>query len=142
MLTFAIPGVPWWKLLALVPLFYALFLYVKVIAPIVEELTDRGDPELDERELMIRNRAYYHAYKMLSVVFGLSLTYALFTTVFFRDAGLPVPKMVGKFAQLALLLAYLVVALPASVIAWAEPDPHLEDEILEDQIGRKETRYE
>ena len=120
---FAIPGEPWWILLALIPMFYALALYAKLIRPIAQELTDKKDPELDERELMIRNRAYYHAYRMLSIVFGLSLAYALFVTVFFRDAGLPVPKTWVNFAHLTLLLAYLVVSLPASVVAWTEPAP-------------------
>lgn len=120
---FAVPGEPWWILLALLPLIYAFTLYAKLIRPIVGELTEKRDPELDERELMVRNHAYYHAYRLLSAVFGLFLAYLLFATVFFRDAGLPVPSTLGDFAQLALLLAYLVMSLPASVVAWTEPDP-------------------
>ncbi len=76
---------------------------------------------------MIRNRVYYHAYRMLSIVFGLTLAYALFATVFLRDAGLPVPNTLGDFAQLTLLLAYLVMSLPASVVAWTEPNSEPED---------------
>lgn len=126
---FVVASEHWWILLALMPMVYAFALYTKLIQPIAKDLTEKTDRELDERELMIRNRAYYHAYRMLSVVFGLSIAYALFVKVFFSDVNLPVPETLGAFAVLILLLAHLVVSFPASVVAWTEPDPEPEDQL-------------
>lgn len=120
---FAVAGEHWWIILAIVPFVYAIALYAGAIQPIAQDLTDREDPELDERELMVRNRAYYHAYRALGIIFALSLAYALLATVSFGDANLPVPRKLSDFALLILLLAHLLVSLPASVVAWTEPDP-------------------
>ena len=124
---FAVAGERWWIVLAVIPFVFASALYGKVIQPIVRGLTEKEDPELDERELMVRNRAYRRAYQALGAIFVLVLASAASFTVFFGAESLPVPRTLRDFALLTLLLGYLLISLPASIVAWTEPDPASED---------------
>ena len=123
---FKFAGGSWWIILAAVSFVFAFALYGKVIRPIAHDLTEKEDPELDERELMVRNRAYYQAYRALGIIFALALASAAFFTVFFGADELPVPGTLSDFALLMMLLGYLLISLPASIVAWTEPDAETE----------------
>jgi hypothetical protein len=116
--------------LSLGALFVAFSLYAKLLLPIMRELTAKKDPELDERQLAVRNRAYYYAYGILAGVFGLSVLYAMVATLPGSAGGadLPMPSTLNAFTLLILLISHLAISLPASVVAWTEPDPLFDED--------------
>lgn len=112
----------WSVWLAIVPLVAAATLYFKLIMPIREALTEKEDRELDERELVARNRAYFYAFRILGIViFGAVLYGALAAGSAWSE--LPTPRTTSDFGALGILTAFLLGSLPASAAAWTEPDP-------------------
>lgn len=105
--------VPWFTsagILLFLVVFYLLY-------AATGRLADRWKPvsngALDERQLLLRNRAYFWAYILLGV--GASVVF--WNTVI----------KFGFFGAL-LMFAFLYGTLPTAVIAWLEPDP-VRDEI-------------
>jgi hypothetical protein len=43
-------------------------------------------------------------------------------------ADLPMPSTLNAFTLLVLLLSHLAISLPASVVAWTEPDPLFDED--------------
>ncbi|MBL8156629.1 MAG: hypothetical protein JNM70_20800 [Anaerolineae bacterium] len=81
------------------------------------------DRKLDEREIVLRNRAYRSAYITLSSVALLALVYWQIAS----DAGLWLPQ--GEAVQTILIAgAFLFsLTLPSAVLAWIAP-PRLPEE--------------
>lgn len=81
-------------------------------------LADRWEPAcnkaLDERQLILRNRAYFWAY----ILFGIGASVVFWNTAI----GF------GFFASLLMFVA-LYGTLPTAVIAWLEPDPVTEEPV-------------
>ena len=122
----AFGGNHWSVWLAIVPLIVATALYFKLIVPLREALTEKGDRELDERELVVRNRAYFYAFRILGIViFGAVLYGALAAGPAWSE--LPTPRTTSDFGALGILAAFLLGSLPASAAAWTEPDPELDE---------------
>lgn len=114
-------GERWWVLLSFGPLFVAIAIHFRFILPIAKEV-NKKIPNLDERQLALRDRAHYRAYQILGVLFVLTIVYAMLATVL-DGVGLPTPETSAQFSGLIFLLTLLVASLPASMIAWFEPDP-------------------
>lgn len=115
----------WWRIIVLVPMLYVLIAYSRLVTPITKELTELKADKLDERQVMIRNHAYYQAYKMFGMVFVVAFSYTMLASLT-EAAYLPTPATTRDFALLVLLFSLLFGSLPASVIAWTEPDPESE----------------
>lgn len=79
----------------------------------------RADAALDERQRLVRDRAYRLAYRAF---FGLSLTLTLALLVAIAAGWHWLPGERG--ALITLLLGYCAagVSLPAAIIAWTEPE--------------------
>ncbi len=58
----------WSAWLAVAPMVAAATLYFKLVVPIRYSLTEKEDGELDERQLAVRNRAYFYAFRILGLV--------------------------------------------------------------------------
>ena len=122
----AFGGDHWSLWLAIAPMLVAVTIYFKLVVPIREALTEKEDRELDERQLVVRNRAYFYAFRILGVVvFGAVLYGAL--TAGQTWPALPTPQTTSDFGTVGLLAAFLLGSLPASVAAWTEPDPDLDE---------------
>ncbi len=99
-----------WLTVTGVVLFLAGF---SVLYASTERLADRfqrpfhAQPALDERQLFLRNRAYFWSY----LIFGVSIFFA-WTTL----TGL---NWFGIF----MVFSGLYVSLPTAIVAWLEPDP-------------------
>lgn len=119
----AFGGDHWSVWLAVGPMVVAATMYLKLIVPIREALTEKVDRELDERQLAARNGAYFRVFKTLGVaVFG-AVLYGALTL----GSELPAPRTVSDFGILGILVAFLLGSLPASAAAWTEPDPEPEE---------------
>lgn len=116
-----------WSLwLAVVPMIAAATLYFKLVVPIRESLTEKEDRALDERQLAVRNRAYFYAFRLLGLmVFGAVLYGA--SAAGSGGPELPMPRTTSDFGTLGVLVAFLLGSLPASVAAWTEPDSDLDE---------------
>lgn len=122
----AFGGNRWSVWLAVAPLIVTATLYFKLVMPIAQALTEKKDRELDERQLAARNRAYFHAFRILGlVVFGAVLYGALAAGAV--ESELPTPRTISDFGTLGVLVAFLLDSLPAAAAAWAEPDPEPEE---------------
>lgn len=77
-----------------------------------------GDCALDEREVALRNRAYLTAYTILGVG---AIMVALYALIAF-EAGLWLPNEYAQAYAILWGVLILVTMLPASVLAWGEPD--------------------
>ncbi|MEJ2009403.1 MAG: hypothetical protein P8Z30_14825 [Acidobacteriota bacterium] len=75
---------------------------------------DPVDP--DEREMAIRNAAYYRSFRIIRA-YSITLVLAI---PLWQDLGLPIPRQSWMVAF--LLLAFVGVTLPQAVILWTEPD--------------------
>ncbi len=82
-------------------------------------------PDLDERELSVSNQAHYSAYQVLTVVLTTVTTAPLAASPYF-GVDLPLRITHWHFTALYLLFMDLSITLPASVVAWTEPDPEPE----------------
>ena len=113
-------------------LLVTFLLYVVALHPVMD-LTQKRVSKLDERELGIHGRAYFRAYRALGIIFGLTLAYMTLAATphevqmhYGTDFALPTSS---QFSFLSLLYAYLLISLPAAMVAWTEPDvPNMDDE--------------
>ena len=117
---------------AMIFLLVAFVFFVVQLLPVMQGLTQKKVSELDERELGVHGRAYFRAYRVLGVVCGLTLMYmALAATPqevqmhYGTDFTMPTPS---QFSFLGLFYTYLLISLPAAMVAWTEPDPSDLDE--------------
>lgn len=126
-LTFAFTGATSWSVMVLsfcLQLLYAT-IFFRFLQPVMAEVI-RKDRDLDERELSLRNAAHYHAYQILVVAISTVTVAPLGASLYF-GVDLPLPMTGRHFAALFLLFMNLSLSLPASVVAWTEPDPEPED---------------
>jgi hypothetical protein len=77
------------------------------------------EPEPDERELAVRNSAYFHAFRVLAA-------YSIFLFLFAEFFG---PWPFQKFALVGSATMFLILAwtLPQAIILWKEPDMLVEE---------------
>ncbi len=117
-------------LLALLPigawLIWSYLALSQIALPYAAEGVGVKLPPLDERQLQVRDRAFYRAYQLLSSVAGLWIVYETIARTSERQwFWLPV----GFDQYQAVVWGYLLLAmtLPSAVIAWTEPDPAVTD---------------
>jgi hypothetical protein len=99
-----------------------LFAY-KLMRGELWRITNDEDRKLDEREILLRNRAYRGAYITLASALLLALVYWQIAS----DAGLWLPQ--GESAQAILVAGAFLFALtlPSAALAWIAP-PRLPEE--------------
>ena len=129
-LTFGFAQSDSWFVLTVGILVVAFSLHAKLLVPVIKEVTGKKDPELDERQLAVCDRAYGRAYGILGAVFMSVVLYAMLAALpgLLGGVDLPTPRTVSDFALLILLFAHLDVSLPAAVVAWTEPEPLLDED--------------
>lgn len=126
-LTFAFTGASSWSVMNLglgLQLLYAV-IFFRFLRPVMAEVIKK-DRDLDERELSLRNAAHYHAYQVLVVAISTVTVAPLGASLYFR-VDLPLQITGRHFGALFFLFTNLSISLPASVVAWTEPDPEPEE---------------
>lgn len=103
-------------------LFHLLFgLSFVIAARSLRAITQQAkNQELDERQRMIRNHAYFRSYQILSVAVMAMATYLLFA----HRLDVPWLPQVGGVAAAPLYIGFYwaILALPDAIVAWNEPD--------------------
>jgi MFS family permease len=113
----------WWIVIAiLLAQAIHIIVFIRLINPINKEVANKKDPDLDERQLAARNRAHYHAYQILAT-FLISIVTLPMAAALYGGASFPMSFTTWHFQALFLFSTYLIVSLPASALAWMEPDP-------------------
>lgn len=121
----AAEGWRWLMLACSVIFFFPYYSAFQALRAATQGIANEQHPNLDERQQVTRNLAYYRAYTILSSV-------ALFVLFYYGLAlsGIRLPLWVPpakSFLQAVFLPTFLLVnTLPTSIIAWNEPD--LEEE--------------
>lgn len=77
---------------------------------------------LDERQLQVRDRAFYRAYQLLSSIAGLWIVYETIARTNERQ-WFWVPVAFDQYQAIVWGYLLLAMSLPSAVIAWTEPDP-------------------
>ena len=126
-LTYAFAGVDSWRVLTLVLCLQLLYtvIFFRFLRPIMGEVIKK-DRDLDEREISLRNVAHYHAYQILIAVVS-TVTVAPMAASLYFGVELPLQLTQWHLTALFFLFMNLSISLPASVVAWTEPDPEPED---------------
>jgi hypothetical protein len=125
-LALAFAGVEAWSVVLLVLCLRSLYMVIffRFLRPVMKEVIKKT-PDLDERELSVRNQAHYSAYQVLTVVLTTVTAAPLAASLYF-GVDLPLRITHWHFMALYLLFMNLSISLPASVVAWTEPDPEPE----------------
>jgi uncharacterized membrane protein len=125
-LALAFAGVDSWSVVLLVICLQSLYMVIfsRFLRPVMKEVIKKT-PDLDERELSVRNQAHYSAYQVLKVVLTIVTAAPLAASLYF-GVDLPLRITHWHFMALYLLFMNLGISLPASVVAWTEPDPEPE----------------
>jgi len=76
----------------------------------------RSEADLDERELAVRNAAYFTAYRAVAVY----SVFASVALVFSSELSDPAARLL--LGSLVILLVGMIFTLPPAVILWTEPD--------------------
>lgn len=111
--------------LALLPvgllLVFAFLALSQIALPYSSEGVGVTLPPLDERQVQVRDRAFYRAYQILASIFGLWIVYESIARDMTRQ-WFWFPSTTDEYQ--AIVWGYLLVAmtLPSAVIAWTEPD--------------------
>jgi hypothetical protein len=103
-----------------IPLLAAVicFLYAYKLTNSIRNITYAQEKLLDERQRVMRDRAYHHAYQIIAIVFPL---FALFFAWFSELDGLmPVYRAQGMVVYLTALC--FTRMLPTIITAWREPE--------------------
>lgn len=112
-----------WLWLSVPGLLATVAIHSWLLAPFTQRIADKKEGDLDERQRMVRNRAYYSAYQVLGSVVLTALLYWHLDAQQFEGA-LPSPDITGENAtSLFVGILWLIITLPTSIIAWNEPDP-------------------
>lgn len=103
----------------------AFYLVSFAIRGSVQHVADKGDDGLDERQRVVRDRAYRSACHVVTGALMSTLLYGQLASQF--QLWLP---PAGVF-QIGLPLVFaLTFTLPTAIVAWNEPDPEPEEEDL------------
>jgi hypothetical protein len=91
--------------------------YISIAKPV--PYTGPGDP--DERELAVRNRSYYFAFRLMAL-------YAVLLWPVFLIMNMNVRSIsVSLSATLVFPLIVMALTLPQAVVLWTEPDVPVDD---------------
>ncbi|NWH08728.1 MAG: hypothetical protein HXY22_08825 [Alphaproteobacteria bacterium] len=93
-----------------------------------------GECALDEREIVVRNRAYQSAYGILSIYVMSVAVYGMIAL----DAGLWLPRNFAQSQMVVWFTLLTAMTLPSSILAWLEPDEPGGDKIP--PIGTSDMR--
>lgn len=108
----------WFLLLVLAPGSVTLLSFVGLYTA-THSIADQPDKRLDERQRLIRDRAYRSAYQVLAAVFLMS---ALYSYIALDSGSLWFPRTANQLNAFFWGAMLLAMTLPTAIIAWTEPD--------------------
>ena len=101
----------------------AIVIYFRFLHRLAREANSKVPRGFDERQISIRDRAYHRAYRILGNLFLLTVACVVLYARYDAARFLPLPETSTEISGMLLASTYLVATLPASVMAWIEPDP-------------------
>ncbi|GAA5513493.1 hypothetical protein Dcar01_02231 [Deinococcus carri] len=108
-----------WNGLSAAGMVIVVFGWSRLLFPGFMGLPRLDQPDLDERQRAVLTRAYATAYQVLAL--GLLLVYAY---GWLTDVLPGLPRLTGGVNAIMLVgLVWIVMGLPAAILAWTEPDP-------------------
>jgi hypothetical protein len=113
----------WWTLVGLLGILATVAIYTWLLAPSTQKIAGKKEEDLDERQMIVRNRAHHTAYQILGSVVAAALLYPQINHLYL-DGQLWAPSItVQNLPSVMVSAIWLIVTLPTSVIAWMELDP-------------------
>lgn len=109
-----------WNPLAVVGIIVMVFGWTRLIIPGYLGLPRMDQPDLDERQRAVVTTAYALAYRVVVVGLLATCSYLLLTDLFTK---LPELGGIADGSLLVIGLVWIVMGLPAAILAWNEPDP-------------------
>ncbi len=115
----------WWMMLALVGIVASVFIHDRLLARFTQNIANKVDAALDERQAAIRNDAHRTAYRVLGsvVVVALVVLQMLTTGPLSERPWAPQISTREIVAPVCTTILWIYITLPTAVIAWREPDP-------------------
>lgn len=109
-------------LIPLVPSVVCVVLFIVLLSSRAGRVVQSREKDLDERQRMVRDRAYRYAYRVIAPLFLLVASYLVFLPIFAAQPGLNLPLPTNMMEGLACLWAVMliVLTLPTSIITWME----------------------
>ena len=124
-------GVCWWLHLVVYPAFSFAMVGVAVVLILLwsrlisrQYITNLPLNQLDERQQVVRGKAYQTAYRILT---GLVMLLGLYVGIGSFNAQLFLPRDFWAWIIAFFGLAILITSLPSAVFSWTEPDPQDEE---------------
>ncbi len=109
---------PLWNALGAAGIVIMVFGWSRLVLPGFMGLPRLDQPDLDERQQTVLTSAYARAYQMLAAGLMLVLAYGVIAENF---TALPrLPESGNTIIVVGLL--WVVISLPAAILAWTEPD--------------------
>lgn len=108
-----------WSPLAVGGVIVLVFGWARLVVPGYLGLPQPDRPDLDERQRAVVTNAYASAYRVVVTGLMAACAYLLLTDLF---AGLPGLGRLSDSAIMVVGLIWVVIGLPAAILAWNEPD--------------------
>jgi hypothetical protein len=113
----------WWMLLALVGVVTTVLIHGRLLVLFTQEIANKLDADLDERQTAVRDSAHRAAYQILgSLVLGaLFLLWVIIEPL----GGRPWTPQISIQDPTTIFVTtlWVYITLPTAVIAWREPAP-------------------
>lgn len=108
-----------WSPLAVGGIIVLVFGWARLVIPGYLGLPQMDQPDLDERQRAVVTNAYAAAYRVVSIGLMSTCAYFILTDMF---TGLPRLDSLGDGSIMVVGLIWVVIGLPAAILAWNEPD--------------------
>jgi hypothetical protein len=112
---------PWWWTSVIFAFVVTVLIHSRLLVPFTQEIANKGDDDLDERQTAVRDNAHRTAYHILgTVVLGaLFLLWVILEPLGDRP-WTPEISIENPTAVFVMTL-WVYITLPTAVIAWREP---------------------
>ncbi len=113
----------WWMLLALVGVIATVLIHRRLLVPFTQEIANKEDADLDERQTAVRDSAHRKAYEILGTLV-LGVLFLLWVIVEPLGDRPWTPQISIQDPTVVFVTTlWVYITLPTAVIAWRESDP-------------------
>ncbi len=118
----------WWMLLGLLGVIATVLIHGRLLVPFTQEIANKQDIDLDERQTAVRDSAHRTAYHILGtlVLGALFLLWLIIEPLGARPWTPPQISIQDPTTVLTTML-WVYISLPTAVIAWREPNPEADE---------------
>jgi len=109
---------------AVVGVIATVYIHSRLLVPFTQEIANKTDADLDERQTAVRNDAHRTAYQILgNVIMGALFLLWVTTGPLGDTAWTPQFSNPNVMTPTLSTTLWIYLSLPTAVIAWREPDP-------------------